>query len=222
MQRQDLLDLLDRRRMHRVLLGHPARSGALPAPTGVRRPAPERLIATAAFPELVTPFPEPALDTLPLPGRRAVHTLLQLADPLAQPAATLPIALRRNDVGDCRTALRGNRPRLRGNRDRDRGAEQQGDKNAGSQHGRPRVGCESHDNGRDGVDHPWSRAPSPDAYSQNAITIVLSSPSTRLMRFGLCTMPATPCVGAIVRKPRGRSSSRTVLAAPAWPFPFST
>src|SRR5580704_3306000 len=87
--------------------------------------------------------------------------------------------------------------------------------------GMPCVDCESHDNGDDGLHHPWSDARKAGAHSQNAITIVLSSPSTRLMRFGLCTMPATPCVGAIVRKPRGRSSSRTTLGAPACAFPFS-
>src|ERR1051326_4979353 len=59
------------------------------------------------------------------------------------------------------------------------------------------------------------------AHSQKAITIVLPSSRTRLMRFGLWTIPATPCVGTIVRKPRGRSSSRTTLAVPADALPFS-
>src|ERR1044071_6729993 len=58
------------------------------------------------------------------------------------------------------------------------------------------------------------------AHSQKAITIVLPSSRTRLMRFGLWTIPATPCVGIIVRKPRGRSSSRTTLAVPAEALPF--
>ena len=53
------------------------------------------------------------------------------------------------------------------------------------------------------------------------MTILLLSSRIRLSRFGLCTIPATPCVGAIVRKPRGRSSSRTTLAAPAGALPFS-
>ena len=47
------------------------------------------------------------------------------------------------------------------------------------------------------------------------MTIVLLSSRTKLIRFGLWTIPATPCAGAIVRKPRGRSSSRTTLAVPA-------
>src|SRR5438132_7199968 len=128
-----------------------------PRRPAVRRPAPRRLIAAAAFAELLPPFPEPALGTRPLPGRRAIHTLLQLANPLAQPAAAFPIALGREDVGDRRTVLRGNRARLRGNRDRDQGAEQQGDQKAGSQHGSPRW-FESHDNGNDRDYHPWGGA----------------------------------------------------------------
>src|SRR6266542_3830372 len=199
-----------------------------------------RLISAAAFAEFLSPLPQPALDTLALPGRRGIEAVLQLADPLAQPAAALPITLGRDDVGNRRTMFRDNRARLRGNRDRGHGAEQQGDEKAGLQHDAPRLGCGSHYNGNDRLifleaahgcasrrralpETPATRrgADRTSPYSQNAITIMLLASSTRLMRFGLCTMPATPCVGTIVRKPRGRSSSRTTLAVPAGALPFS-
>ena len=47
-------------------------------------------------------------------------------------------------------------------------------------------------------------------YSQKAMTILFSSSRIRLSRFGLWVMPATPCVGAIVRNPRGRSAAVTI------------
>src|SRR6202043_2451134 len=104
---------------------------------GTRRPVPfagrlrARLIAAAAFAELLPPFPKPVLDARPFPRRRGIEAPLELADPFTQPTAVLPIALGREDVGDRRTVLRNKRARLRGNRDRDRGAEQQDDKKAG-------------------------------------------------------------------------------------------
>src|SRR5580700_389254 len=119
----------------------------------IRGPAPRRLIAAAGVAKLLAPFPKPVLDARPLPGRRGIETSLEFADPLPQPAAALPIALSGDDVGDRRKALRSNRARLRGNRDRDRGAQQQGDKEGGFQHGTPRGDCESHDNGNNGVNH---------------------------------------------------------------------
>src|SRR5204863_6823947 len=92
--------------------------------------------ATAARSKLLAPLPKPALDPLPLPGRRIMEAAFQLLDALAQPMATLPIPpLHRQDVRDCRGALRRDRTGFRPNRNGDQARDQQAGENCGFQHG---------------------------------------------------------------------------------------
>src|SRR5947209_7053197 len=237
-QRQHPGDLLDRgcwrRYRRRVLL---PRCHAAISTTAARArqtgPVPGRtsgsasLIPTAAAggAKLLAALKEPPLDPRPFPGLCVIEALLRLANSLTQIAAALPITLHRQDVRGRRRAFRKDRPGLSGKRKAQCRRDQNSGENPGFQHDPPLVRISSFWRQRLGqstASMGLRESPrSGRAHSQKAITIVLLSSRIKLIRLGLWTMPATPCVGPIVRKPCGRSSSRTTFAVPAGDLPFS-